>query len=173
MDKKWIIGIACGVLCLLLAQFFAIYTITKNLEVSKDMTMMHFGQELEKEFFAAEDTNFRDIRMAIEECHKLYKNYDGKFDNDQINRYLDFFDSLGFYYKKGVIDLDIIDEFFGAYIIEAYEYNELKRYVGELQEHAKQKFAFVEFQSLAQDLEKIPDRQELIEISKRGCLKQI
>jgi len=49
----------------------------------------------------------------------------------------------------------------------------LKRYVSELQEHAKQKSAFVEFQYLAKELEKIPDRQELIEISKRGCLKQI
>ncbi len=173
MDKKWIIGIACGLLSLLLTQFFVIYSITKNQEISKEMAMIHFGQGLEKEFFATEEANFRDIRMAIEECHKLYKNYDGKFDNDQINRYLDFFDSLGFYYKKGVIDLDVIDEFFGAYIIEAYEYNELKRYVSELQENAKQKSAFVEFQSLAKDLEKIPERQELIEISKRGCLKQI
>ena len=173
MDKKLFIGVSCVVLGLLLIQTFVLYTVKKNLEITKEMAMIHFGQELEKEFFATEDTDFRDIRMAVEQCQKLYKNYDGKFDNDQINRYLDFFDSLGFYYNKRVLDLDVIDEFFGAYIIEAYEYNELKRYISELQEHAKQKSAFVEFQSLAIDLEKILERQELIEISKRGCLKQI
>jgi hypothetical protein len=37
-----------------------------------------------------------------------------------------FLIALGFFIKQGVIDIDIIGEFFGAYIIEVNEYNELR-----------------------------------------------
>lgn len=149
------------------------YTFSKNLEVTKNIEMIQLGHELSQTFYKEEgEKTFYKIRTAIEQCKKLYVGYDkekGLFSNDDLNIYIGFFDDVGFYYHKGVIDLDTVNQFFGAYIIEAYEYNEVRRYVSDLQEKAKQKYAFVEFQSLAQELEKISTQKDLTEQSRRAC----
>jgi len=113
------------------------------------------------------------MRVAIEKCRKLYKGYykGGIFSYDEINSYLGFFDDLGFFNEKGALDLETIKQLFGASVIEAYEYNELRRYVNELQKNAKQPSAFRNFQILAKKLEEIPEYKELVEDSRRGCDK--
>ena len=76
------------------------------------------------------------------------------------------------YYGQGVLNIKIINQFFGAYIIEAYEYDELRKYTETVQNNAKQKFAFAEFQALSLALEKIPERLELTELARRRCSTQ-
>ena len=80
-----------------------------------------------------------------------------------------YFDDLGFYVKDGALDIQTIDHWYGAYIIEAYEYNELRKYVETMQRNSRQKQALADFQSLAKELESLPQRQELIELARRGC----
>ncbi len=173
MNREWVIGVAGSVLGFLIAQAFGFYTFSKNLEVTKDIQMIQLGNELSKSFYREDnDKTFFKIRTAIEQCKKLYVGYDkekGQFNNDELNRYLGFFDDLGFYHRKGALDLEIINQFFGAYIIEANEYNEVRRYVEDLQRKAEQKAAFVEFQALAQALEKIPAQKDLTEQARRAC----
>lgn len=166
-------AIAGGIAGFLLSQSLAFYTFTQNLAVTKKIEMIHLARELTKEFYGADKENevYRKVRMAIERCEPIYNAYNkkGAFDNDEVNRYLGFFEDLGFYYSEGALDLRFINQEFGAYIIEAYEYNELRRYVEEMQVRAKQKDAFVNFQALAKELEKRAEWREQIEIARRGC----
>jgi hypothetical protein len=125
--------------------------------------MVHLARDLAQEFYISEENKavYRPIRTAIESCEKIYRSDGGSFGHDDINTYVGFFDDLGFYWKEGAIDLDIIDQEFGAYIIEAFEYPELREYIRKLEHNAKQNLAFVEFEKLAQELEKKPERQDL------------
>ena len=156
-----------------IAQYMTFFTFTTNLETTKKIEMINLGRSLVQDFYKEDEKAFRDIRTAIESCDKLYNGFNksGKFSNDQINRYLGFFDDLGFFYRIKVLDIDVIDQFFGAYIIEAYEYNELRKYIKDLQEKAHQKTAFKEFQALSEALENLPDRKDLIEDARRGCIQ--
>ena len=130
--------------------------------------MIRLTRDLGEEFNDS-DQIFRKIRMSIERCEKLYNKWEGKYDNDQINRYLNFFDALGYYERQGILDYKVIDHMFGAYIIEAYEYNEIRRYIEGTQTKGKQKEAASDFQNLAKKIESLPERNELIELARRGC----
>ena len=169
--NRYFIGIIGSVLGFLVSQFLVFYTFTTNLAVTKKIEMITLGRELAQEFYKEENTSFKRIRTSIESCDKLYNGFNasGKFDNDSINSYLGFFDDLGFYYHNQAIDIELIDQLFGALIIEAYENNEIRKYIDEIQNRAKQKMAFTNFQSLAQDIEKSPSRHDLTEIARRGC----
>jgi len=136
---------------------------------SQKTEMIRFVRELNNEFNNTNDV-FRNIRMAIERCERLYGK-SGKFDNDQINRYLNFFDTLGFYESKGYLALDLIDQMFGAYIIEAYEYDELRDYIQGVQTNAKQQEGGADFVRLAKKLEAVPGREDEIKLARSGCDK--
>jgi hypothetical protein len=133
--------------------------------------MIRLTKDLKNEFNDP-DQIFKKIRMSIERCEKLYNHWEGKYDNDEINRYLNFFDALGYYEKQGILDYELIDHMFGAYIIEAYEYNELRRYIEGTQRKGRQKEAASDFQSLAKKIESLPERNELIELARRGCTEK-
>ena|SRR5215475_11288473 len=135
--------------------------------------MLKFGRELAAEFYSGKDDNvFRELRAAVESCEKLYRSWDGKYCHDQINRYLGFFDDVGFYWRKGVLEVDIIDHLFGAYVIEAFEYDELRKYVSELRRTTRQETAFADFEALARNLEDLPHRRQMTDITRRGCTKR-
>ena len=176
---KWFLSgsaaIIGGIVGFILSQSLAFYTFSQNLAVTKNIEMIHLARELTKEFYSGDKETevYRQVRMAIEQCEPLYKGYsaNGHFNNDEINRYLGFFEDLGFYYSEGALDLRFIAQDFGAYIIEAYEYNELRKYMKELQENSKQKDAFIHFQGLARDLEKRSEWQELVALSRQACTK--
>jgi len=163
-----------GVLGFVISNSLAFYTFNENLETTKKIEMIQLARDLTHDFYDETDTSpvFRDVRSAIDSCKKLYKGYDkkeGNFNYQQINIYLGFFDDLGFYYKKQALDLETIKQLFGAHIIEAYENNELQRYINDLQKNSKQPSAFVNFQALAQKLEEIPEYKELIKNSQFAC----
>lgn len=169
--NKWLIVIIGSLLGFIISQFVLFYTFTVNIETTKNIEMINLGRELNHDFYDDNNILFKGIRTSVESCENIYKGFDknGKFDNDEINKYLGFFDDLGFYYKEGVLDIKIIDQFFGAYIVEAYEYNEIRKYVEDMQNVAKQKIAFVEFQAISQAIEKIPGRSEFVEATRRKC----
>lgn len=166
--KTWIIGTIGTVLGFIISQGITYYTFRVNLESAKKIAEVQFIRDLYKQFYF-EDSRLKEIRTSIESCQPLYRSWGGKFDHEQINRYLGFFDGLGFYHEEGILNLRIIDQMFGAYVIEAYEYNELRKYVDLLQKNTKQKDVLAQFQALARKLEQIPERKEMIELARRAC----
>jgi hypothetical protein len=183
---SWAIGIIGSFVGFFISQGLTYYTFNTNLtmaqktlklsqiiyENTKKIEMIRLIHELSNRFYGKEsDQVYRNIRTSIESCEKLYKSWGGKFSHDEINIYLGFFEDLGFYNAKGLLDVDVINHMFGAYIIEAYEYNEIRRYIEEFQRNTKQKSAFSNFGILAKKLEEIPERKDEVEIARRGCYK--
>ena len=167
---RWVLGPLVGLLGSLLVVAVSLYTFSKELAIENKHHEVALYRELVKEFYGNSE-EYRKIRMAIERCQPLYKGWSGLFDNDQINSYLGFFEDIGFYLRRDVLSIEIIDHGFGAYIVEAYEYDELKRYIREMRETAKQSQAFKDFEFLAHSIEDAPGLNPEIRIAQRGCLK--
>jgi hypothetical protein len=113
---KWFLSgsaaVAGGIVGFILSQSLAFYTFTQNVAVTKKIEMIHLARELTKEFYSEESVTgvYRQLRTAIEQCQPLYKGYaaKGSFTNDEINRFLGFFEDLGFYYSEGALDLRFV-----------------------------------------------------------------
>src|SRR5690348_8916020 len=51
---------------------------------------------------------------------KYYAESEGILTDEEIERYVDFFEDMGLYVARNLVDLDLIDESFGDYVIDAY-----------------------------------------------------
>ena len=121
----WRAVIAIG---FLLGQGVILYTFYETQKTTQKIETIRLMKDLSSDFFV-KDGIYRDMRNSIESCDKLYTSWGGKYDHDQINRYLGFFEDVGFYQQNELLNVDIIGHLFGAYIIEAYEYPEIKKYM--------------------------------------------
>jgi len=172
--SRWLVGVFGGVLGFVLSQAIGMYQFSRNLKTTKEIETIQLARELSSEFYSDNegDSLYREIRTVIESCDPVYKGNGGRFDHDEVNRYLDFFDNLGFYYRRGALDEETIDQFFGAFLVEAYEYEELQKYVSDLQKNSHESTAFAEFQALGKLLASRPDRIELASSFPTACRVQ-
>jgi hypothetical protein len=69
--------------------------------------------------------------VAIEEARTGYS----AFEIDDL--LLGFFDDLGWYYQRGLIDLETIKQAFGYYICESFENDQVKRYLADEDNESK------------------------------------
>jgi hypothetical protein len=67
----------------------------------------------------------------------------------EINEYLGFFSDLGLFRDKGLLSDELIGHFFGAFIVEAFEYPELKTYIARIRKNFEQFEAFEDFEKIA------------------------
>jgi hypothetical protein len=124
----------------------------------------HQANELAVSF----DSNnlYRRVRTTIESCGKLYKSYGGKFNHDELNQYYNFFERLS---SLG-LPLKLVNDFFGAYIVEAYEHPETARYIRGFR-NTGQETALSDFESLATKLKAhYPERKDLARQYGRTCV---
>jgi hypothetical protein len=161
----WRVLVALG---FLLGQGVLIYTFYETQRMTRQIEMIRLAKELSGDFYVKTGT-YRDLRNAIESCAPLYKSWGGTFDHDDINRYLGFFEDIGYYTKKGFLTIDIVGHLYGAYVIEAYEYPEIKRYIGLLRNNAGQPTAFEQFEFLAKELEADARFAELAKRAQEMC----
>ena len=169
--STWLQALLSGLLGVLIAALVS-YVLTKQqVDVTIKYQQLGFARELTKEFYYENDIH-KKIRMAIERCQPLYNKSGGSFSNDQINIYLGFFDDLGFYWKKDFLGLDVINHLFGGYIIEAFEYPEIRQYMARLQTSMEDPKAFSEFKELAERLEKDPNRQRQVQLAREVCKRK-
>jgi hypothetical protein len=152
----------------LLGQGVLIYTFYETQKMTRQIEMIRLAKELSADFYVKDGT-YRELRNAIESCQPLYKSWGGRFDHDDINRYLGFFEDIGYYTRSGFLSKDIVGHLYGAYIIEAYEYPEIKRYVALLRKNAAQPTAFEQFEKLAMELEADPRFVELAKGVREMC----
>jgi hypothetical protein len=142
-----------------------------------DMAALTMLQQFTSEYWGKEaDPVYEQIRNAIDRCQRLYK-YDlgitfrtgakGKFNYEQINRYLNFFDKIGYYEGQHALTPSMVNHSFGAVIIEAYENHELSQYVYLSQRY--QPKAFADFQGVARELEKLYRNKPLKEEVYNSC----
>lgn len=145
----------------LLSQALLVFFFWETQRDTRKIETIRLARELSSSFYF-DDVLYKNVRNSLEACQKLYKPNGGPYGHDDINKYLGFFEDLGYYQRRGFLDIEIVAHFYGAYIIEAYEYPELKDYVARLRRNAGQPGAFVEFERLALELKKDPDFAELV-----------
>jgi hypothetical protein len=66
----------------------------------------------------------------------------------------------------------LIGHFFGAYIVEAYEYPEIKSYIERTRTNFQQPEAFAEFEKVAEAIESDPRFKPLVTLAKTMCANQ-
>jgi hypothetical protein len=89
-----------------------------------------------------------------------------------INEYLGFFSDLGLFMQRGALSEELIGHFFGAYIVEAYEYPEIKSYIERTRKNFQQPEAFAEFEKVAEEIERDPRFAPLVTLAKTMCANQ-
>lgn len=66
----------------------------------------------------------------------------------------------------------MIGHFFGAFIVEAYEYPEIKLYIERVRKNFHQPEAFADFESVAKTIERDKRFAPLVEFAKTMCTTQ-
>ncbi len=140
------------------------------MELSTKQERTKLSLELVKDFYHG-DPVYRKIRTAIESCRPLYlyKAPNKAFTHDEMNIYLGFFEDLGFFLRQGVITVETIDHLVGAYLIEAFEYPDIRKYIDDLRREMQDPEAFREFEELAKRIENNPARKRQIEAARFAC----
>jgi hypothetical protein len=170
------VGTVLGsILGFVVAQGLSFYQFSKNLKNTNKIEQIHLLRDLTSQFWGGgADPVYRGIRTGIDSCARLYsgdlgfaKSTKGNYDYDQINRYLGFFDDIGFYEGQSAIELSMINHSFGVVIIEAYEYPELRKYVDDMQRHEPR--SFNNFQIVARKLEDLPENHRIAEMARNSC----
>lgn len=146
-----------------------------GLEVSKDalkITSKYEKIRLLRDLYLQfnGDPDFKAIRKDIEGCKPLYRSRKGSFDRDQMNSFLNFFEGIGFLERQGDLDIEIVDNFFGAYLVEAFSHKHIQDYIAGIRKNASQPNAFLDFQGLVGKLMKqFPENKILHEDYKKKC----
>jgi hypothetical protein len=163
-----LIGALVGALMVWLVASYQIQATVKSAERTAEQNRLATEVLLMREFvsFFRSNPMLSDIHLAVTLCEKripLKAEHEGEQDYiswQDLNAFVGFVDALGFYWKKGVLDLDFIDHQFGALIREAYLDKDMQEYIRLLRTKAKEYKAGVEFEALAEELIKMPEHKD-------------
>lgn len=143
------------------------YSFDETLKTTKAIEQVTLSRELSKEY--AESATFAEIHATIAACKPLYDGNGGKFTWQQINRFLGFFEDVGFYYRRGALDYASVDHLFGGIILETYVYAEIQDYIANVRENSAEPSAFTEFMAIGERLAVDPLRSAQRERWERDC----
>jgi len=90
----------------------------------------------------------------------------------EINEYLGFFSDLGLFRDRGLLTDELIGHFFGAFIIEAYEYPDVRSYIARVRKNFQQPEAFEDLEEIAKAVESEPRFARLAQFAKTMCVKE-
>jgi hypothetical protein len=71
------------------------------------------------------------IRLLIESDKPILKEHGGAFSTDDLDRYLDIYETMHDVYVKGLIDEEMMDSAYGHVLGKAYDNAEVKAYLSE------------------------------------------
>jgi hypothetical protein len=160
-----------GVVSFVVAQLIVVGLHYRSTRLDHETQEIKLARELYAEFYLQEKS-YLQIAGAIESCQKLYKNDGGSFGHVAINEYLGFFSDLGLFMQRGALSEELVGHFFGAFIVEAYEYPEIKSYIDRTRKNFHQPEAFAEFETVAKAIESDPRFAPLVTLAKTMCANQ-
>lgn len=161
-------GAAFLIVSFLIAQIIVVVMHRQTTRMWADISEVQLTRDLYREFYSEDKSHLR-IANAIEACKTLYKGNGGGFSHLQINQYLGFFSDLDLFMQRGLLSTELAGHFFGPFIIEAYEYPELKDYIRRTRENFGQPGAFQEFDRVAEAMEADPRFARLTSFAKTMC----
>lgn len=170
LTREWL-ALLFAVASFITAQIIVVTLHYRNSKLDHQTEEVKLARDLSSEFFSEQKPYLR-IANAIEGCQKLYKSDGGTFNHIQINDYLGFFSDLGLFMQRGAISPELIGHYFGAFIVEAYEYPEIKSYIERIRKNYRQPEAFEDFERVAKAVEADPRFKTLTEFAKTACANQ-
>ena len=170
LSREWI-ALIFGIVSFVLAQIVVVWLHHRSVQLTHETEEIQLARDLYREFYAPEKSYLK-VANAVESCEKLYKGDGGKFTHLQLNEYLGFFADLGLFLDRGALSEAMIGHYFGAFIIEAYEYPEIKSYIERIRKNFEQPEAFEDFERVAQAVESDPRFARLAEFAKTMCTIQ-
>jgi len=169
-SREWA-ALLFGVVSFIVAQLIVVTLHYRATRLDHETQEIKLARELYGEFYLQEKS-YLQIAGAIESCQKLYKNDGGSFGHVAINEYLGFFSDLGLFMQRGALSEELVGHFFGAFIVEAYEYPEIKSYIDRTRKNFHQPEAFAEFETVAKAIESDPRFAPLVTLAKTMCANQ-
>lgn len=159
--KDWMLAISSGMAGALLSSFIMWFTSYKNLISIEKVEKTRLMTELRREFYDSASV-YSEIHLEMskmdvdgETCLALYDGWEnknlkkGKFNHSEIGQYLTFFENLGYFVENDILDIDIVNEFFGPSISEAYHRKEFQVYINKVRKKLKSNEPYVLFENLA------------------------
>jgi len=103
---------------------------TKEIETSKETStfsrsadfVLKFDERLEREPFSK-------IRYTIDNNRPLLKTHGGKFSDDDLEGYLDIYETIAHIYAKGLITKDMLDIMYGYSYQKTFDNSEVRDYL--------------------------------------------
>jgi hypothetical protein len=166
-SREWA-ALLFAVVSFVIAQIIVVTLHYRLTRINQGTEEVKLVRELYRQFYLQEKS-YLQIAGGIESCQKLYKNDGGSFSHVAINDYLGFFSDLGLFMERGALSPQLIGHFFGAFIVEAYEYPEIKSYIERTRKNFHQPEAFEGFETVAQAIEKDPRFASLVTFAKTMC----
>jgi hypothetical protein len=170
LSEPWL-GAAFLIVSFLVAQILVVVMHVQTTRMWAGISEVQLARDLYREFYDREK-NYIKVANAIEGCQQLYKGDGGRFSHLEINEYLGFFSDLGLFRDRDLLSDELIGHFFGAFIVEAYEYPELKRYIQRIRKNFEQPEAFEEFEKIAKAVEADPRFARLADFAETMCAKK-
>ncbi|MGH6735803.1 MAG: DUF4760 domain-containing protein [Methyloceanibacter sp.] len=170
LSREWV-ALIFGIVSFVIAQIVVVALHYKAAELTHQSEEIQLSRDLYREFYSGEKPYLK-IANAVESCEKLYKGDGGKFSHLQINEYLGFFSDLGLFMERGALSGELIGHYFGAFIVEAYEYPEVQSYIARIRKNFEQPDAFEDFDKVAKAVEADPRFARLAEFAKTMCVEQ-
>jgi hypothetical protein len=169
-SREWV-ALLFAVVSFVVAQMIVVTLHFRATGIAHDTEEIKLARDLYREFYV-QDRPYLKVANAIEGCRKLYKSDGGTFTHLELNEYLGFFEDLGLFMQRGALSEDLIGHYFGAFIIEAYEYPEVKSYIERIRKNFQQPDAFEDFDKVAKAVEADPRFARLAEFAKTMCANQ-
>src|ERR1700730_15867103 len=138
-----LVGAIVGAATAIAAQFVGHQLATKR-------EMLRFQiqsfERFRREF--SEDENLRQISPKKE-----------TLTDDAIDDYLGFFEEIGLYFHRNLVDLELVDEILGDSIIDAWQDENLRKAIGSIRGAQDDPTYFLYFEQLAKHLIEIRDKR--------------
>jgi len=170
LSEPWLAA-AFLIVSFLVAQILVVAMHVQTTKMWAGISEVQLARDLYREFYDREKNYIR-VANAIEGCDKLYKGDGGKFSHLELNEYLGFFSDLGLFMDRDLLSEELVGHFFGAFIIEAYEYPEVKDYIARIRKNFEQPEAFEDFDKVAKAVEADPRFTRLAEFAKTMCAEK-
>ena len=131
-----VVGAIVGAAAALISQFLAHHLAARR---ERERFQIQSFERFRREF--TEDLNLRRISTKKE-----------ALTDDEIDEYLGFFEEIGIYFDRHLVDVDLVDEILGDDIIYAWEDQKIREAVGAIRAGEDDPTYFTYFEKLARYL---------------------
>jgi len=130
---------------------YLVINAANSLKETKNADQGNFILTLNRDFFF--NDRLTQVRSALNDNQKILTEDGGKYSDVQLDDYIGFFDTLSGLVDRGILDYNLVDENFGYYIKEAYDNQEIKSYVKDV-EKVSGSDIYVGFETLGKRISK-------------------